>query len=232
MNEASPYQLEGDQQPQRCEQHGRNQSLVSTLRTVLRQSWKLRAVALASLVGYWLLYAVSSGMIFYYAADLTPILQTSPVRNPYFYLNFREFIDFYNSGMIWFPNGHLQLNLLFGPTTFSIILSALFALNMVLSSYSLSSERLGKKHGMGGFLGMVPALFTGGCCSIPIGILLIGAIVPSTALTALSTFIFTYAFLTNVLVGSLMLISLTYNYRKVARASCVVGSLAGDEFPI
>lgn len=218
LNEARAFQVEVGQQPQRNELQGGNQSLVSTLRSVLRQSWKFSAVALVSLVGYWLLYATSSGMVFYYEDDVTPLLEDSPVPNPYFYLNFHRFVDFYNSGMIWFPNGHLQLNLLFGPTVFSVALSTLFALNMVLLAYSLSVGRLGKRVGTGGFLGMLPALFSGGCCSIPFGVLFISTFI--TPSTALAGFAFTYAFLTNIVVATVMLAALLYISRKIRAVSC------------
>ncbi len=191
--------------------------MVSTPRSVLRQSWKFRAAALVSLAGYWLLYAASSGMFFYYRVDIAPLLKNSPVPNPYFFVHSRSFVDLYNSGMVWIPNGHLQVNLLFGPTIFSIFLSALFAPSMLLLLYGLSARGLTKKHGIVGLLAMIPAVFSGGCCSIPFGVLLLGTFVPSAAL---STFVYAYPVLTNTFIAVLMLVSLVYSSRKISHLRC------------
>lgn len=198
-------------------------SQASLLKLALRQS-KFKGIILVSFVAYWILYALSSGMFFYYKVDITPLLKTSPVPNPYFIVSFVNFPSLYNSGMIWFPNGHLQINLLYGATIFSVLLAALFALNMLLLSYSSHLGGLSKRQGTSGLLGMVPALFSGGCCSIPFGLLLIGTIAPTAAL---STFAYTYPVLTNIFFAVLMLFSIVYTSQKISRLCLTRNSTQG-----
>ncbi len=199
-------------------------SQASLLKLVLRQS-KFKGIILVSFVAYWILYALSSGMFFYYKVDITPLLKTSPVPNPYFIVSFRSFTGLYNSGMIWFPNGHLQINLLYGPTIFSVLLAGLFGLNMLLLSYSFHLGGLSKGQGTSGLLGMVPALFSGGCCSVPFGLVLIGTMVPTAAL---STFAYTYPVLTNIFFAVLMLLSIVYTSRKISRLCLIRNSTQGE----
>ncbi len=183
---------------------------------MLRSS-KYRVVALASAVAYWFLYAVSSGTLQYYGMDLTALLRTSQVPNPYYFVEWNNFLNFYDSGMVWYSTGHLQLNLLFGPTFFSILLSVLFALNFLLIVYSLRAQGVRKGTGISGLVGMVPALFSGGCCSVPLGMSLFGSLLPSTALFS---FAFNYVYLTNTSVALLMWVSFAHASKKVASCNC------------
>ncbi len=176
------------------------------LREILRLP-KYKFVLLTSAAIYWLLYAISSGMLMYYALDLAQLLRTSQVPNPYYFVEWGSFLNLYYSGIVWFPTGHLQLNLLFGPTFFSILLSGLFSLNILLVVNNLRIKRMG----MSGLVGMIPALFSGGCCSVPLGISLFGSLLPSAALLSLS---YNYVYLTNAPVAALMYISLAYTSKK------------------
>ncbi len=170
-------------------------------------SGKFKAFAVAGWLGYWLLYAFSGGMFFYYSSDITPLLQTSQVPNPYF-LNF----GFYNSGMVWYPNGHLQVNLLYGPFIFSLILSTLFSLNLVLTLFSMRFAHFSRRAGPAGFLALIPALFSGGCCSVPLGLSLIGIFAPTVGLT---TLVYQYPYVINLAFVSVMLFSLVYVARRL-----------------
>ncbi len=193
------------------------------LRPILGETlprWRYKTLLLTSAAAYWILYAFSSGMIFYYSTDVTPLLRGSGVPNPYF-VNFHTFRDSYFSGMIWYPNGHVQLNLLYGPTFFSVVLSVLYSLSMPLLIYGFANVKLDRSSGLKSFFGIVPALFSGGCCAVPFGIQLISAFAPSVLFFS---FVYNYVLFTNLSVSSFMLISLAYNYRKVARASCIAGS--------
>ncbi len=89
---------------------------------------------------------------------------------PTFFNYFSGPLGLYNSGIIWYPNGHLQANLVYGPFIFSLVLATLFSLNMVLVVFSLRFSRFSRRTGPVGLLALVPALFSGGCCSVPIGL--------------------------------------------------------------
>jgi hypothetical protein len=177
-------------------------------------SRKFKILAVASWLGYWLLYAISGGMFFYYSFDLAPLLKTSAVPNPYFFNIFVNFISFYDSGMIWFPTAHLQVNLLYGPTFFSIILSTLFSLNIVLTVFSIRFTRFSRRTGPAGLLALIPAFFSGGCCSVPFGLALIGLFAPTVGLT---TLVYDYPYLINLAFFFLMFFSLVYVSRRVVR---------------
>jgi len=165
---------------------------------------------------YWFLYAFSSGMIFYYQVDMTPLLVSSKIPNPYMITPFGSFRGFYLSGIIWYPSGHFQLNFLLGPTFFSLLLSGLFALNGMLLICSMRLRRMKKRTGFTGFLAIIPAVFSGGCCSIPLGLSLIGSLLPSAALFPL---VYDYAFVTNALTATIVYFSLAYAAKRVS--SCV-----------
>lgn len=175
-------------------------------------SWRHKLIFVASAIAYWVLYAFSAGMIFYYSFDVGPLLRSSGVPNPYFITYTRSFMGLYDSGMVWYPNGHIQLNLLYGSTLFSIVLSVLFGLNMLLLGYSLSVKAKTLTLGLNTLAGIVPALFSGGCCAVPFGTALLSSFVP---LAALSTFEYSYVAVTNSLFAVLMLFSLIYNARKL-----------------
>lgn len=184
--------------------------LVSLIRLMLH-SWRYRLAFVASVTGYWVLYAFSVGMIFYYSFDLEPLLRSSGVPNPYFIFYPQSFYGLYDSGMIWYPTNHVQLNLLYGPTFFSIVLSSLFGLNMLLFAYSLR-KGAGSSRGLSGLAGIVPALFSGGCCAVPFGTFLLATFVPAASL---GTFVYSYVAETNSLFAVLLFLSLVYNARKL-----------------
>jgi hypothetical protein len=189
---------------------------MTSLLGMILHSRKFKAVALVSGLGYWLLYAFSGGMIFYYQTDITPLLVASPAPNPYFLNDFSSFFGFYNSGMIWYPNGYLQVNLLYGPLIFSAILSTLFSLNTALTLFSLRFAHFQRRVGPAGFLALVPALFSGGCCSVPFGLALVGLFAPTVGLT---TLVYDYPYLINLAFLILMVASLIFVGRRLARIS-------------
>ena len=168
-----------------------------------------------SWLGYWLLYMISGGMFFYYSFDVTPLLQKYQVPNPSFF-NYFGPLGLYNSGIIWYPNGHLQVNLVYGPFVFSLVLATLFSLNMVLMVFSLRFSRFMRRTGPVGLVALVPALFSGGCCSVPIGLALVGVF----ALAAgLFTLVCDYSYLINLAFAILMVFVLLHVGRRVARTS-------------
>jgi len=185
------------------------------VRPALHQALKSsKYKVLALLVGgaYWVVYAISSGMIFYYQTDVTSLLASSPVPNPYFVTSFRSFTDFYLSGIVWYPTGHLQLNLLIGPTFFSFLMSSLFALSAVLLIYSIPLRTMQRGPRLGGLTAVIPAIFSGGCCSVPLGLSLVGTLLPSTALFS---FVYDYAFAINALVALMVYVSLAYTAKGI-----------------
>ncbi|MDE1852859.1 MAG: hypothetical protein KGI38_03820 [Thaumarchaeota archaeon] len=190
--------------------------LLSLLR-LIAGSWKYRLVLLASILGYWASYSLSVGMFFYYSFDLAPLLKSVQVPNPYFIMYTQSFMGFYDSGMIWYPTNHLQVNLLIGPAFFSAVLSVLFGLNMMLVGYSVSTRVSTRNLGLSSLAAVVPALFSGGCCAVPFGTILLASFIPTAAL---GTFVYSYVAVTNSLFAVLLFSSLVYNARKLG--SCCV----------
>ncbi len=193
----------------------RSSSVFSLLRAILG-SGKFKVSAVAGGLGYWMLYAFSGGMLFYYSSDITSLLKASSVSNPYFLNYFSSFSGLYNSGMIWYPNGHLQVNLLYGPLIFSLILSTLFSLNVVVTVFSIRFMHIRRGAGPVGILALIPALFSGGCCSVPFGLALIGMFAPTAGLT---TLVYNYPYLTNITFVILMFLSLVLVGRRLVRVT-------------
>lgn len=190
----------------------------SVLRRILASSAKYKAVASLSGIAYWLIYGYSTGMYFYYSFDATQYLKASGMTNPYFIppSSFGDLTALYDSGVVWFPTSHLQFNFLFGQTFFSALLSILFSLSILLLLYSFRFKGLSKKgQGLAGIFGIVPALFSGGCCAVPVATLLLGSIVPSSVLF---NFEFGDPLLMNLVIVILMLSSIMYTSKKIAKA--------------
>jgi hypothetical protein len=197
-------------------------SVFLLLRQILARSAKYKATALLSAFGYWLLYGYSTGMYFYYSFDVTQYLKASGTTNPYFIppVSLNDLAAVYNSGVVWFPTSHLQLNFMLGPTFFSILLSVLFSMSILLLIYSFRFKGMNRKQqGLAGFFGVIPALFSGGCCAVPVATLLLGSIVPSAVLANIE---FGDPLLLNLLIVILILSSIYYTARKIikSRNSC------------
>lgn len=188
-------------------------SVLSLIRQILSQSVKYKLVVLVGTVAYLVVYGYSSGAIFYTSFDVTPYLKQTGLSNPYF-ISFRNLSGLYYSGMVWFPTSHSQLSFLVGPTFSSIILSVLFGLSILLLIYSLRFRVFKRRQGFVGLIGMLPALFGGGCCAVPIATLLLGSIVPSTILFKLE---FGDPLLLDLLIAALMLFSILYTGKKILR---------------
>ncbi len=192
----------------------KSDSVLSLLGKILGRSVKYKIVALLSTVAYWLLYGYSAGMFFYYSFNVTQYIRKEGIPNPAFGLDLSSLSGFYNSGLIWYPTGHLALILFIGPMIFSVVLSVLFALSIVLISYNIRLQgRIRKSGGMVGFLGIIPAIFTGGCCSVPLATLLLGSVVSSTMLLNIE---FDNPSLLNFLIVLSMLSSVIYTARKTS----------------
>jgi len=85
------------------------------------------SAALTLLLGivYWLLFAESNNMIFYYRISVYPLLKQTGTPNPFFFFHANNPVSVYNSGIEWFPTGHIILMLLFGNTFFSVLITTL-----------------------------------------------------------------------------------------------------------
>ncbi len=189
-------------------------SVISLLSQILHESSGYKLAALVSASTYLLLYSYSSGMFFYYSFDVTPYLKEIGLPNPQI-LYFRNLAGLYYSGVIWYPNSHLELVFSLGTTFFSVLLSTLFSMSILLLIYSLRFKGLSKKHqGFVGLFGLVPAIFSGGCCAVPVATMLLVSIIPSTVLFS---FEFGDPFLMNLLIALLMLFSIFYTTRKIER---------------
>jgi hypothetical protein len=122
-------------------------SVFSLLGQILSRSLKYKVVALLSAIAYWLLYGYSAGMFFYYSFDVTQYIREEGIPNPSFGLDLSSLSGFYNSGLIWYPTGHLALIFFMGPMIFSIVLSVLFALSIVLLTYNIRLQGRIRKSG-------------------------------------------------------------------------------------
>ncbi|MDG6981651.1 MAG: hypothetical protein JRN51_11150, partial [Nitrososphaerota archaeon] len=116
--------------------------------------------------------------------------------------------------MVWYPDGHLQLNLVYGPTLFSIILSTLFSLNIVLTVFGVRFARARRGPRAFGVLALIPALFSGGCCTVPLGLSFIGLFAPTLDLT---TLVYHYPVAINLGFVIVMILSLEYVGRSLGR---------------
>lgn len=217
---------------QRIEKHQGNAKQISSqksssvfalLRQIMSRSTKYKALAFLSAVGYWLVYGYSTGIYFYYTFDATQYLSASGTTNPYFIppVSLGDLAAVYDSGLVWFPTSHLQLNLLLGPTFFSILLAVLFSTSILLLTFSIRLTGVNRKQqGLAGLFGVIPAIFSGGCCAVPIATLVLGSIVPSTVLANIE---FGDPLLLNLLIVILMLSSIYYTAWKInSKNSCEV----------
>ncbi|PSO06698.1 hypothetical protein B9Q04_14730 [Candidatus Marsarchaeota G2 archaeon BE_D] len=111
---------------------------------------------------YWLAYAFSTGMLRYYPHSVEKYLAGIP--NPNFFLLPTSLTNIYfASGVVWFPNGHIELALGLGPTATSIAIALLLGLN-INATRSLKSTNLR----LTGATSLLSALISGGCCSLPL----------------------------------------------------------------
>lgn len=191
----------------------------SIFKEILAKSLKYKIATFVSALAYWLLYAYSSGMFqYYYSFDITPYLKEDGPPNPKFFSP-SNLAGLYYSGVIWYPTSHLELIFFLGQTFFSILLSVLFSLSIILLIYSFRFKGFGKKQqDFTGFFGMIPAIFSGGCCAVPVATLILGSIIPSSVLIKLE---FGNPLLLNLSIVILMLSSIYYTERKIINArSC------------
>jgi len=176
-------------------------------------SWKYKGVTFVGGLAFWLLYAISSGIIRYYSWNLAKYYNTNPV----YFTNFSSLKGVYDSMIIWFPGDHFVVVLSVGIVLFSILLSLLFSLSILMISHSLRTGLPGRKPGLIGFLGLVPAMLTGGCCALPLGIVLSLYVAPAAFLFNLA---YDHSFFTNATITGLMLVSVFYTGRKTSREAC------------
>lgn len=198
----------------------RNPHLITLVRTILRKSRKYTAVTVAGGVAYWLLYAFSSGIFRLYPYDMAHYYPINPV----FFVDSSSLRGVYDSLMLWFPVGNFMVVFSVGILSFSILLSLLFSMSVLMVAYGFRTKELERIPGLIGFLGLVPAMLTGGCCSVPFGMLILSSLTPSTFLFS---FAYDHPFATNATVSGLMLLSVLYTARKAARNSCATGKSCG-----
>lgn len=172
-----------------------------------------KVVTLTGGLAFWLLYAASSGIIRYYSWNLAQYYQANPI----FFTDFSSLKGAYDSEVIWFPGANFVVVLSLGVLFFSVLLSSLFSISVLMVSHGLWTRGPGRKPGFVGFLGLVPAVLTGGCCSLPFGILLSLYFAPAAFLFNLA---YDHSFVTNATIASLMLVSVLYSARKAGRNAC------------
>jgi hypothetical protein len=181
---------------------------------------KYKILCLLSGLAYWIVFAFSSGIFFYYPFDVFSIVGSSLIPNPLFYFNFSDFKSFYYSGIIWYPNGHFEIVLAIGPFVFSLILSILFSLNIVTIVYGFKFFRMRRGSGLSGLLGLIPALFSSGCCSIPIGFSIMGSFISLAGIRPILYIFYAYPEYVNGAFSLLMFVTLFYMLRRIINVSC------------
>ncbi|MCL5252676.1 MAG: hypothetical protein M1351_01095 [Candidatus Thermoplasmatota archaeon] len=198
------------------------------LRAFVRDSLRTaggRILFLASLAGYWLLYALSTGIIAYFSYNALSQVISAGGTNP-IVVNFLAYWQYpaniYESGLLWFVTPNLMLSLLIGPLFFSTVLSLLFGVNMLIFAGLIRRRGSAGRSGVAGLASVIPAVFSGSCCYAPFGLIaavsLFHLSVSQTgALYALS---YTYQILDNTVFTLLMLFSAFYSYRKLGSGAC------------
>ncbi|MCL4346453.1 MAG: hypothetical protein M1117_00865 [Candidatus Thermoplasmatota archaeon] len=101
------------------------------------------ALSVAFALSYWVLFAYANNMVFVYRNSIYPLLQQTGTPNPFFFFHDNNFVSVYDSGMEWFPTGHIILMLLIGDTFFSVVLTVLVTENTALMVRSYRAGLLG-----------------------------------------------------------------------------------------
>ena len=184
-----------------------------------------RILFMASLASYWLLYAMSTGIIAYFSYNALSQVISAGGTNP-IVVNFLAYWQYpanvYESGLLWFVTPNVMLSLLIGPLFFSTVLSLLFAVNMLIFAGLIRRRRSSGRSGMASLASVIPAVFSGSCCYAPFGLIAAVSLFhlslsQTGALYALS---YTYQILDNIAFTLLMLFSAVYSYRKLESAVC------------
>lgn len=184
-----------------------------------------RVLFLASLAGYWLLYALSTGIITYFSYNALSQVISAGGTNP-IVLNFLAYWQYpaniYESGLLWFVTPNLMLSLLIGPLFFSTVLSLLFGVNMLIFAGLIRRRGSAGRSGVASLASVIPAVFSGSCCYAPFGLIAAVSLFhlslsQTGALYALS---YTYQILDNTVFTLLMLFSAVYSYRKLGSGAC------------
>jgi hypothetical protein len=179
----------------------------------MRSSRFYRLVGWMAGLTYWVAYAFSSGTVRYYQFNVMPYIKSSGFPNPSVFSNWAGIEGLYNSeGIIWFPNGHLELVLAVVPLFFSFLLSTLFSFNAVLTAYSLKLRVGWSGARTAGFVGIFPAIFSGGCCASTLGSLVLGSL---SSFAPLFSIEYTYPFFLNLVAAILMATLYFYSMRKL-----------------
>lgn len=175
---------------------------------------KMRFLAICVGIVYWLVYLFSGGWLFYSPFDVSKILAEYHIPSIRFIPSSGGLFGFYNAGFAWSITGHLEFNVIYGPLFFSTLLAVMFSISVNLTIVSLRYSHFTRKAGSMGILAVLPAIFSGGCCTTPIGAILFGAIMPSGILYDL---VWGYPFVTNLIIALLMAASILYTRRKLLR---------------
>lgn len=124
-------------------------------------------------LAFWLLYAASSGIIRYYSWNLAQYFQANPV----FLTDFSSLKGAYGSKIIWFPGANFVVVLSLGVLFFSILLSSLFSISVLMVSHGLWTRGPGRKPGFVGFRGLFLL-----CSPVDVAVFLSEYCFPSTLL--------------------------------------------------
>lgn len=199
----------------------------NVLRDIFTQRF-YRVVAIIGGLGYALLYAVASGMVIYYPESIAPRMYDAGLPLPYLSFLFVGPPDWRNPSIIWFPSGNFELVLYLGPLISTVALSSLAGINITLLVHRLRVKSIAKNQmRYRGFLAFVPTLLAGNTCgcSVTIGSLLFGAIIPSALLFTIQ---YTYGWSISMVIGLFMLISVVYSSRRLSGSCCVTNEFSGN----
>lgn len=203
-------------------------SLSAFVRDAAGTRWG-RILFISSFGAYWLLYALSSGIITYFSYNALSQVLSAGGTNPVV-VNFLAYWQYpanvYESGFLWFVTPHLMLSILLGPLLFSAALSLLFAVNSLIFAALLRRRSAGRS-GIAGLVSVIPALFSGSCCYAPFGLLAAVSLLhlSHSQTDALYSLSYSYQILDNLSFTLLMLFAALYSYRKLASAACCSDTL-------
>ena len=167
-------------------------------RLVTARVIRISAVAVFG-ISYWLLYAAANDMIFYYRTSVYPFLAATNTPNPYFFLRTGSLLNLYESGVEWFPTGHIGLVFLAGDTFFSVIISLMVVRNSLYIYDSIRAGMLHRDFVPVKFFSLIVILFTVLMCLAPLDVLAVIALRSYFSVASLEIWVSSYRYFDNII---------------------------------
>ncbi len=171
-------------------------------------------VIAAFCTAYWFLYAVANDMFFYYKSSVYPTLAATHTPNPYFFLYTRSLFNVYESGVEWFPAGHILLVFLIGESIFSVVLTLLVAKNLIFVSTAISKGIIRKDFVRGTHFGSFLIVLTAALCLSPLDTFFVMFLGNYFDVAPLEIWVINYGYIDNT-INTILLLLLTVLWRRI-----------------